>query len=175
MHRANYPVHRDSSSSTLPRRAESRPEVSPGPACHGLSGRVITALRRRRHPSRAPLVRHAALPAPRRLRSAVPTTHGAWRTTATQGRQCGFRGRRGWVPPPLELPLDNRQTATILTLGESHPRRATCTRFNSARSIVWCVRDRRSRVETNVAVVILLVPRGGLARRTCHDSPRTFR
>lgn len=24
-----------------------------------------------------------------------------------QGRQCGFRGRRGWVPPPLELPLDN--------------------------------------------------------------------
>lgn len=32
---------------------------------------------------------------------------GVWGMTATQGRQCGFRGRRGWVPPPLELPLDD--------------------------------------------------------------------
>ena len=34
------------------------------------------------------------------------TTFGARRVTVTQGRQCGFRGRRGRVPP-LELPLDN--------------------------------------------------------------------
>ncbi|KAK9295739.1 hypothetical protein QLX08_010037 [Tetragonisca angustula] len=34
------------------------------------------------------------------------TTFGARWVTVTQGRQCGFRGRRGRVPP-LELPLDN--------------------------------------------------------------------
>lgn len=37
---------------------------------------------------------------------ATTSVFGAWRVTVVQGRQCGFRGRRGRVPL-LELPLDD--------------------------------------------------------------------